>query len=135
MQIATPTPVLDSSPSAPAPSRPRTVAWRSMPSVWWPWMCQLLAVEESATSIDVELVAMRRARLCGTMVEAGAPFTIRVPLAAADGDLLSSWADEGAVVMVLAGRHGRSSWVCLAVPDRRTLLEGVTTTLAPGNAI
>ena len=106
-----------------------------MPSVWWPWMCQVLAIEESAASIDVELVALRPARVGGAMVEAGAPFTIRVPLAAADRDLLASWAEDGTVVMVLAGRHGRSSWVCLAVPDRRTLLEGVKTTLAAGNAI
>jgi hypothetical protein len=98
-------------------------------------MCQVLAVEESATSIDVELVALRPARVGRTTVEAGTPFTLRVPLAAADRDVLTSWAADGAVVMVLAGRHGRSSWVCLAVAHHRTLLEGVKTTLAAETTI
>src|SRR5262245_41654233 len=99
MQISAPAPAsaLDARPSAPVPSRPATVAWRSMPAVWWPWMCQVLAVEASATSIDVELVALRPARVGGATVEAGTPYTIRAFLADADRDLLTSWAEEGAV--------------------------------------
>jgi hypothetical protein len=123
---------------APAPSRRNTAAWRSMPSVWWPWMCQLLAVEASDTSIDLELVALRRARVGGATVEAGMPFTIRVAAPAADAELLTACAQNAEVVMVLAGRHERTAWVSLGVADRRTLLEGVSTTLvasAPANTI
>jgi hypothetical protein len=123
--------------SAPAlaPSQANTVAWRSMPSVWWPWMCQLLAVESSATSIDLELVALRPARAGGATVEAGTPFTIRVPRSAVDVDSISDWAERATVVMVLAGRHERSSWACLGVSDRRILLEGISTTLGTGSPV
>jgi hypothetical protein len=119
---------------APAPSRRNTVAWRSMPSVWWPWMCQLLAVEASDTSIDLELVALRRARVGGATVEAGTPFTVRMAAPAADNDLLTAWAQDAAVVMILAGRHERTAWVSLGVGDRRTLLEGASTTLVAAAA-
>jgi hypothetical protein len=134
MQISAPapasTPDLDIRRPAltPAPSRTSNVAWRSMPSVWWPWMCQLLAVEAVDTSIVLELVALRAARVGGVRVEAGTPFTIRVA-ASADRDLFTAWAEDAAVVTVLAGRQQRSSWACLGVGDRRTLLEGVSTTL------
>jgi hypothetical protein len=126
---STPTPV-----PAPAPSQANTAAWRSMPSVWWPWMCQLLAVETTATSVDLELVALRRARVGGGAVEAGTPFTIRVPRSAVDVDSISDWADRATVVMVLAGRHGRSSWACLGVSEQRILMEGVSTTLGTGSS-
>jgi hypothetical protein len=127
---STPTPT-----PAAAPSQANTVAWRSMPSVWWPWMCQLLAVESSATSIDLELVAMRPARVGGATVEVGTPFTIRVTRSAVDVDSISDWAEKATVVMVLAGRHGRTSWACLCVSDRRILLEGVSTTLGTGSPV
>jgi len=138
MQISAPAPAPASTPGldirrpvlAPAPSRTNTVAWRSMPSVWWPWMCQLLAVEAAEESIDLELVALRAARVGTVTIEAGTLFTIRVPASAADTDLVTGWAQDAAVVMVLASRHQRSSWACLGVGDRRMLLEGVSTTLA-----
>ncbi len=119
---------------APAPSRTNTVAWRSMPPVWWPWMCQLLAVEASDTSIDLELVALRPARVGGVRVEAGTPFTIRMAAPADDTELLTAWAQDGAVVTILAGRHERTAWASVGVGDRRTLLEGVSTTLAASAA-
>jgi hypothetical protein len=92
-------------------------------------MCRLLAVEAADTSIDLELVALRAARVGGVRVEAGTPFTIRVAASAADTDLVTAWAEDAAVVTVLAGRQQRSSWACLGVGDRRILLEGVSATL------
>jgi hypothetical protein len=112
-----------------APSRSRHIAWRSMPSVWWPWPCQLLGVATSAESIDLDLLALRPARLRGRIVGAGTTFTVRAWRPTAECDVIAGWAAESVMVTILAGRHGRSSWLSLGVGRRRTLLDGALATL------
>jgi hypothetical protein len=102
-------------------SRHADIAWRPMPSVWWPWMCQLLVVD---------LVASTPIRVRGTSVEPRTPFTIRAQRHRADVELVEAWARDTAMVSVLAGRDGRSSWMHLGVGRQRTLLHGVVSTLA-----
>ena len=93
-------------------------------------MCQLLAVETPDSSLDLDLVGETPLRIGGVLIAGGTPFTIRVPAPHAERDLIAGWADAAAIVMVLAGRHRRSSWVCLGVGPRRILVDGVVTTLS-----
>lgn len=111
-------------------SRHADIAWRPMPSVWWPWMCQLLVADTSATWIELDLVASTSIRVRGTSVEPRTPFTIRAQRHRADVELVEAWARDTAMVSVLAGRDGRSSWMHLGVGRQRTLLHGVVSTLA-----
>jgi hypothetical protein len=110
-------------------SRRVDVAWRPMPSVWWPWMCQLLVADTSPTSIELDLVALSPIRVRGTSIGPRTPFTIRAHRNRADVEFVEAWARDLAMVSVLAGRDGRSSWVYLGVGRQRTLLHGVVTTL------
>ncbi len=105
------------------------IAWRPMPSVWWPWMCQLLVADTSPTSIELDLVGLNPIRVRGTSIEPRTPFTIRAQRNRADVELVEAWARDLAMVSVLAGRDGRSSWVYVGVGRQRTLLHGVVTTL------
>src|SRR5262249_59964097 len=55
---------------APAPmSRP-------MPSVWWPWACQLLAADTTTGSVELDLLALEPCRLRGAIVAAGTGFSL-----------------------------------------------------------
>jgi hypothetical protein len=110
-------------------SRVADIAWRPMPSVWWPWMCQLLVADTSPTWIELDLVASTPIRVRGTSVEPRTPFTIRAQRHRADVELVEAWARDTAMVSVLAGRDGRSSWMYLGVGRQCTLLHGVVGTL------
>jgi hypothetical protein len=55
--------------------------------------------------------------------------SIRAQRNRADVELVEAWARDLAMVSVLAGRDGRSSWMHLGVGRQRTLLDGVVTTL------
>jgi hypothetical protein len=98
-----------------------------MPSLLWPWACQLLDVDVSTTAFD--LVSLEPRRVRGTIVEAGTPYSIRVTgqtgSSASDLAVVADWAAIGARVTLLAGRHDRSSWVCLSLGHRRVVLDGV----------
>jgi hypothetical protein len=112
-----------------ATTRSVAVAWRPMPSVWWPWMCQLLVVDPSPAAIELDLVALTPIRVRGTSIEPRTPFTIRARRNRTDVELVEAWARDTAMLAVLAGRDGRSSWVHLGVGRQRTLLHDVVTTL------
>ena len=107
--------------------------WPPMPCVWWPWSCQLLAVEPSSTFVDLDLVSLEPRRIRGAIIEAGTPFSLRVTghvgSSAADPAVVAGWVDIGAVVTLLAGRHRRSSWVCLSTGHRQVALTGVVSNL------
>jgi hypothetical protein len=104
-----------------------------MPCVWWPWACQLLGVEASTTSVDFDLVSLEPRRIRGAIVEAGTPFSLRVTghvgPSAADPAVVAGWVEIGALVTLLAGRHRRSSWVCLSIGHRGVALTGVVSNL------
>jgi hypothetical protein len=99
-------------------------SWSQMPCVWWPWMCQLLGVGVSAQSVELDLVALEPCRVRGTVVEPGTPFTLRItgdPSQRPDVTVLGRWAETGPAVTILAGRHRRTSWVCLSVGHQRVV--------------
>jgi hypothetical protein len=102
-------------------------SWGPMPTVLWPWACQLLVVDASTAAID--LVSSERRRIRGMIVEAGTPFSIRVtdPTESSTSDLsvVAGWAASGTRVTLLASQHRRSSWVCLSLGHRRAVLVGV----------
>jgi hypothetical protein len=104
-----------------------------MPCVWWPWACQLLAVDVSTTFLELDLVTSEPRPIRGAVVEAGTPFSIRVTGATesspSDLPVVAGWLEAGAAVTVLAGRHERSSWVCLSVGHRRIVFNKVVSTL------
>jgi hypothetical protein len=112
-------------------ARPRQVdaAWRPMPSVWWPWMCQLLAADATWTSIELDLIALTPLRARGVAVEPGTPFTIRALRQRGEAELVEAWARDRELVTALAGRDRRSAWLYLGVGRQRTLLHRVVTTL------
>jgi hypothetical protein len=105
--------------------------WLPIPTVLWPWACQLLVVDASTVAVDLVSSAARRIR--GTMVEAGTPFSIRVAgvSESSRGDLadLAGWATNGERVTLLASQHRRSSWACLSLGRRRVVLTGVESNL------
>jgi hypothetical protein len=108
-------------------------AWPAMPSVWWPWACQLLAVDTTTQSVDLDFVALRPGRVRGAVVEAGTLFTVRA-IAATEwptGDLaaVTGWSATATTVTLLAGHHRRSSWACVSAGHRRILLADVTSKL------
>jgi hypothetical protein len=108
-------------------------SWSQMPCVWWPWMCQLLGVGDSPQSVELDLVALEPCRVRGTVVEAGTPFTLRItddPARRPDLTVLGRWAKTGSAVTILAGRHRRTSWVCLSVGHQRVVPTGVVSDLA-----
>jgi hypothetical protein len=117
--------------SAVSPKSPLTTvaagSWEPMPTVLWPWACQLLVVDASTAAID--LVSSERRRIRGTVVEVGTPFSIRVtdPTESSTADLrvVADWAASGTRVTLLASQHRRSSWVCLSLGHRRAVLVGV----------
>ncbi len=106
-------------------------SWRPMPSVHWPWVCQLLFVDASTTALG--LVSLERRRIRRTIVEAGTPFTIRVTgeteSSTSEFDIVAGWASIGARVALLADQHHRSSWVCLSLGYQRVVLTGVESNL------
>jgi hypothetical protein len=107
-------------------------SWSQMPCVWWPWMCQPLRVGVSAQSVELDLVALEPCRVRGTVVEAGTPFTLRItgdPSRRPDVTVLGRWAETGTAVTILAGRHRRTSWVCLSVGHQRVVPTGVVSDL------
>jgi hypothetical protein len=91
-------------------------------------------VATSAESIDLDLLALRPARLRGGIVGAGSTFTVRAWRPTAECDLIAGWAAESAMVTILAGRRCQSSWVSLGVGRRRTLLDEALTTLTVGRS-
>jgi hypothetical protein len=109
--------------------------WRLMPQVWWPWMCQLVGAiaSETSTAALLDLVSLERRQINHVLVPAGTPFAVCVDRSGAslpaERELASGWADCGAAVTVLAGRDGRSAWVCLSRGHRRLVLTGVATNL------
>jgi hypothetical protein len=104
-----------------------------MPCVWWPWACQLLAVDVSTAFVELDLVTSEPRPVRGAVVEAGTPFSIRVTggteSSPSDLPVVTGWLEAGAAVTVLAGRHERSSWVCLGVGHRRIVLNNVVSNL------
>jgi hypothetical protein len=104
-----------------------------MPCVWWPWACQLLAVDRATTFIELDLVTSEPHPIRGAVVEAGTPFSIRVSggseSSTSDLPVVAEWLEAGAAVTILAGRHERSSWVCLSVGHRRIVLNDVVSNL------
>jgi hypothetical protein len=103
--------------------------WRTMPSVWWPWMGQLVVIETEPRWVDLDLVALEPARIRGTIIPPGTLFSIRIEQAApsrfAELDTILLWAQAGTEVTILAGRAGRSAWLCLSRNHRRVVLTGV----------
>ena len=109
--------------------------WRVVPSVWWPWTCQLIFVEVAARSIHLDLVSLEPCQLAGTVLPVATVFSIRlVPddrPHCADLRVLAGWAETGASVTILAGRNGRSAWVCLSYGHQRLVLTDATCDLHP----
>jgi hypothetical protein len=103
-----------------------------MPCVWWPWLCQVAFVEEAWGRIALDLVSLETVRAGGTRVPAGATFSIRKGAdprsRRSELGALTDWTRAGAAVTLLAGRHGRSAWVCLSRGHRRIVLTDVTAT-------
>jgi hypothetical protein len=94
-----------------------------MPCVWWPWLCQLLAVEDNYGAVDIDLLALEACRVRGSHVDAGTLFSIRDDRIAAHGlDVITAWANEGEVITILSGRDGRHSWACLTRRHIRVVL-------------
>jgi hypothetical protein len=104
-----------------------------MPSVWWPWACQLLTVDTTAPSVDLDFVALRPGRVRGAVVEAGTLFTVRTTAATewppSDLAVVAGWSQTATTVTLLAGHHRRSSWACLGAGHRRVLLTDVESNL------
>ena len=109
--------------------------WRVLPSVWWPWTCQLIFVEVAARSIHLDLVSLEPCQLAGTVLPVGTLVAIRLEPDArppcADSRALAGWAEAGASVTILAGRDGRSAWVCLSYGHQRLVVTGATCDLDP----
>jgi len=119
-------PILDAAlRPAPAP--------RPMPSVWWPWACQLLAADTTTGSVELDLLALEPCRLRGAIVAAGTLFSLRAaaptPHTAGDLAAIAAWSATGTTVTLLAGHHRRSSWACLGTGHRRVLLTDVESNL------
>ena len=108
-----------------------------MPSVLWPWACELVVVDTAITAVD--LVALEPRRVRGTVVEAGTPFSIRLTgqtdSTTSDLAVLAAWAATGARVSLLASQHARSSWICLSLGHWRVLLTGVESYLGVAGPI
>jgi hypothetical protein len=69
------------------------------------------------TDIDIrspEFGSSRPLRVGGAIVGPGTSFTIRAMVSPAEHELVAGWAFDGDVVMVMAGRHQRSSWMVVA---------------------
>jgi hypothetical protein len=100
--------------------------WRPMPCVWWPWLCQLLAVEDHHGAVDIDLLVLEACRVVrGRSVRPGTLFSIRDDrIASAELDVVTAWAECGEVVTILAGRDGRHSWACLSRCHIRVVLTG-----------
>jgi hypothetical protein len=100
-----------------------------MPSVWWPWMCQLVVVETSSRGVVLDLVAIEPGRAGRTTIPAGTLFSVRIEPAAqsrpAELDTIYRWAQAGTEVTILAGRDGRSAWLCLSCYHQRVVLTDV----------
>jgi hypothetical protein len=97
--------------------------WQTMPSVWWPWLCQLLAVEDHHGAVDIDLLALEACRVRGTVVGPGTLFSIRDDsVAGHELDVVTAWAKNGEIVTILAGRDGRHSWACLSRRHIRVVL-------------
>jgi hypothetical protein len=101
----------------------------AMPSVWWPWACQLLAVDTTTRSVGLDFVALEACRVRGAVVEAGTVFTLRASGANSDLAVVADWSVTGTTVTLLAGHHRRSSWACLSAGHRRVLLTDVESNL------
>jgi hypothetical protein len=103
-----------------------------MPCVWWPWLCQVVFVEVASGLIVLDLVSLETVRAGGTPVPAGATFAIREGAdprsRRSELGVLADWTRDGAPVTLLAGRHGRSAWVCVSRGHRRVLLTDVSAT-------
>jgi hypothetical protein len=112
--------------------------WPPMASVWWPWACQLLAVDTSTGSVDLDFVSLEPRRLRGGIIEAGTSFSVRAAgvttWSTSDLADVAEWADAGATVTLLAGRHRRSAWACLSIGHRRVVLTDVTCDLGVDTA-
>jgi len=104
-----------------------TPAWLPMPTVLWPWACQLVVVDAATAAVD--LIASEPRRVRGSTIEAGTPFSIRVTgsteSASSDLAVVAEWAMAGARVTLMASQHRRSSWVCLSRGHQRVVLTGV----------
>src|SRR5262245_48453499 len=119
--------VVDVLRSTPAPASP------PMPSVWWPWACQLLAVDTTTGSVELDLLALEPCRVRGSIVQPGTLFSVRAAAAAEwpAGDLatVAGWSATATTLTLLAGHHRRSSWACLSAGHRRVLLTDVESNL------
>jgi hypothetical protein len=102
---------------------------QAMPCVWWPWTCQLVFVEVATRSIVLGFVSREPCRVRGTNLLPGTPFSIRLAREAqsqcAELEVIASWTDRRTTVTILAGRDGRSSWVCLSRGHERVILTEV----------
>jgi hypothetical protein len=63
--------------------------WRPMPCLWWPWLCQLLAVEDHHGAVDIELLVLEACRVQGRTVGPGTLFPSATIASAAPSSTLS----------------------------------------------
>jgi hypothetical protein len=105
-----------------------TTSWTDSPCIWRSWKCQLLRADHTTTAeLVVDAVALEPLRSASAVVDTGAPFAVRIAHDEANStamDVLSGWATDLESVLILGGRHGRQSWLCVSRRHQRLLLLG-----------
>jgi hypothetical protein len=119
-----------------------TTRWTDSPCIWRSWKCQLLRAAQTTTAelaeLVVDAVALEPLRSASTVVDTGAPFALRVACDEANEaalDEVSGWADNLESVLILGGRHGRQSWLCVSRRHHRLVLLGASWAVRPADLL